>query len=99
MPVATTAAALPSSDDELTLLHRAKQQLSADDAAAALATLDSHAHAFPRGRLTDEAAVLRIEALAASGDAISARRAATRFLERHPDSPYAQRVRSATAPR
>jgi hypothetical protein len=41
-----------------------------------------------------EATVLRIEALAASGNQEAARKAGRAFLARHPKGPYAQRVSS-----
>jgi len=84
----------PPHDDELTLLRRAKQQLATQAPAAALETLDAYARAFPRGTFGEEAEALRVEALAASGASTSAQRAAALFLERHPGSPYAERVRS-----
>ena len=71
-------------------------QLAAREPKAALDTLALYTRTFLRGALAEEAAALRVEALVASGDATEARRAAAAFLERHPNSPYAQRVRSAS---
>lgn len=43
--------------------------------------------------LSDEAALLRIEALAAQGRGAEAAEQARRFTEEHPDSPLAERAR------
>jgi hypothetical protein len=48
---------------------------------------------YPRGRLSLEAEVLRIDALERSGQSESARRRAELFLRHHPKSVLAPRVR------
>ncbi len=93
-PATAAAPPLPV-EDELTLLRRAKSRLAGSDAAGALEALDAHATTYPRSKLAEEAAALRVEALVATGDGVRAQRAADVFLERHPESPYAERVRSA----
>ena len=80
--------------DELALLDRARAEIAAGDAARALRDLDEHDRAFPSGALAPEAAVLRIEALAAAGDDRAALAAADRFLAAQPNSAQSRRVRS-----
>ncbi|WP_437940482.1 hypothetical protein [Sorangium sp. So ce341] len=80
---------------ELALLDTARRALRSGDPAAALALLDRHARDFADAQLADEAAAIRVEALASQGDRAGARAAARRFLEAHPGSPHADRVESA----
>jgi hypothetical protein len=94
--VVPTPAADPG-EDEITMLRRAKTQLSASDPRGALATLDAHDRVFPHGVLVEEAEALRVSALATAGDAARAKAAGARFLAAHPESPYAQRVRTVMA--
>ena len=79
---------------ELAALDAARTSLSHSDPSAALAALDGYARNFPRGRLKIEAEVLRISALAKSGQTDAARKRAQAFLRLHPDSVLASRVRS-----
>jgi len=79
---------------ELAALDAARSSLSRSDASAALAALDAYTRNFPHGRLKLEAEVLRIGALAKSGQTDAARKRAEAFLRRHPDSVLASRVRS-----
>jgi len=78
---------------ELGVLDVARGRLAAGDAKGALGVLDDYARTFPRGRLGIEAEVLRIDALAQSGDAQAAKRHAAAFLKRNPKSVLAPRVR------
>ncbi|HTN89494.1 MAG TPA: hypothetical protein VL242_37715, partial [Sorangium sp.] len=80
---------------ELALLDTARRALRSGDPAAALALLDRHAREFADAQLADEAAAIRVEALASKGDRAGAHAAARRFLEAHPGSPHADRVESA----
>jgi len=82
----------PSLTEELTALDAASAALRGGDGARALKLLDEHARKFPRGRLRLEASVLRIEALAKTGNGAAAGGLAKRFLERHPNSVLAPRV-------
>ncbi|MDI1451324.1 hypothetical protein [Polyangium sp. 6x1] len=77
---------------ELQALRIAREALASGDGPRALGALDDYAARFPRGHLALEAEVLRIEALSRAGDASAADRA-RRFLEAHPQSPYAERLR------
>jgi hypothetical protein len=93
----TPAGTKQSSDDlgrELESLDEARAALRSGDAARCLELLREHTRKFPRQRMAVEASVLRIEALAASGNREAARKAGREFLARHPKGPYAQRVSS-----
>jgi hypothetical protein len=78
---------------ELGALEAARAALGRRDATRALALLDAHARDFPRGRLKQEAEVMRIDALAESGQRAAARQRAQAFLGRSPNSVLAGRVR------
>ena len=88
------ATSAPPLTAELAALDTARTALGHSDPAGALAALDSYAREFPRGRLKIEAEVLRIGALAKSGQTEAARKRAEAFLRLHPDSVLASRVRS-----
>jgi hypothetical protein len=79
---------------ELEALDRARSALAAGDASRALELLDEHSTRFPKARLRAESAVLRIEALVASGQKGAAIRLGKQLLTREPNGPYARRVRS-----
>lgn len=80
--------------DEVAAIKSAKVALASGNAGLALHELDAYRARFPRGRLAQEASVVRIEALLKSGNAAAASSAADRFLSANADSPYAARVRS-----
>jgi hypothetical protein len=86
------SAAAPSLADEVAAIKSAKSLLAAGNAAQSLHELDAYRAHFPHGRLTQEASVVRIEALLKSGNQGAASAAADRFLAAHADSPYAARV-------
>jgi hypothetical protein len=79
---------------ELSSLDAARGLLARGDATGALARLDAYGRAYPRGRLGLEAEVLRIDALDESGRSDAARTRAQAFLQRHPHSVLAARVRT-----
>jgi hypothetical protein len=87
-------ASAPPLAAELAALDAARTSLSRSDPNGALLALDGYARNFPHGRLKIEAEVLRIGALAKSGQTDAARKRAEVFLRRHPDSVLASRVRS-----
>ncbi len=89
-----SASAAPLSA-ELSALDAARASLSSGNPGAALAALDAYARAFPHGKLAIEAEVLRIDALAKSGQTAAARKRAEAFIKRHPDSVLASRVQSS----
>lgn len=83
--------------NELKAIDAARQALASRDAHGALRQLEQYRRNYPRGNLRTEAAVLRIEALAARGDRASAARLARAFLESQPKSPYTRRMQSLLA--
>jgi hypothetical protein len=85
-------APVASLEREVAALRAVRTSLSSNDAAGALATLDTYAHEFPRGALSEEADALRVEALCALHRRDEATQAAASFLERHPQSLHAARV-------
>jgi hypothetical protein len=95
-PVPATATAehapAPTRPKEMDLLESVRESLDASRATAALATLDRYDALYPSGLLAEEAAFLRIQALAASGHPADARRAADAFGRKYPGSTYAPRV-------
>jgi hypothetical protein len=78
---------------EVAALERAKGALAAGDPDAALRVLDRYRAQFPRGELSSEETVLRVEALLAKGETSKARALAAEYSAAHPESPYARRVR------
>ena len=87
----TASAALA---EEISSLDAARSALSRGDGAGALSLLDAYGREHPRGRLQLEAEVLRIDALAKSGRIAEAKEHARVFLQRHPNSVLASRVRA-----
>jgi TolA-binding protein len=98
--IATPAASEPSPlAAEVASLESARAALASGRPGDALGALDRYGRDFPRGHLSPEAAVLRIQALATAGDRARSRALADAFLRDHPDSPYAPRLRPfASAP-
>jgi hypothetical protein len=94
---AAKSAATPSIRSELELLRGAQRQLHRGEARAALALLAEHAQRFPTGVLAHERDASRVLALCQAGDFKSARAQAERFLQRSPQSPFAERVRASCA--
>ncbi len=95
-PVRTDTAPPPSVStmaEQVMLLDRARAtaSLRPDEA---LAALDTYASRFPGGELTDQAAVVRVEALVARGDRGTAERVAAPYLRRNDTSPIARRMRA-----
>lgn len=78
--------------EEIRLLDQARSQIRSGAAARALTTISQYRSQFPRGSFLQEASVLRIEALAASGNRGLATAEAKRFLARHPRSPHVARL-------
>ena len=96
-PSGTTQSKEPSAastlSEEVAALDAAQTALQAGSPGRALRLLDAHAARFPRGRLGLEAEVVRIQALARAGNRAAAAARARGFLERHPNSVLAPRVR------
>ena len=79
---------------ELEALDAARSALANGNAARARRLLGDYARQYPRGRLGLEAEVLRIDALARSGQKAAAQARARAFLRRRPNSVLASRVRA-----
>ncbi len=93
--VAATPTAAPSGlGSESAGVTEVRAKLRAGDAGGALALLSAMQKQFGGGRMSEDRAVLAIEALAASGNTSAARANADAFLKAHPKSPYASRVRT-----
>lgn len=84
----------PSLAEEVAAIKSAKAALASGNASQSLHELDAYRTRFPRGRLAQEASIVRIEALLKSGNASAANALADRFLAANADSPYAARVHS-----
>lgn len=81
--------------DEITIIDQARGALAAHRPAESLARLQSYRSTFATPHFADEADALEIQSLAALNRTTEARQKADHFLATHPQSPYAQRVRSA----
>ena len=79
---------------EAALLESVRSALASSRSDRALAALDEYAAHFPSGALSEEASVLRVEALLAAGRTDDARRAAALFEQTHPSSSYAPSLRA-----
>jgi hypothetical protein len=90
-PSVSSESALAS---ELAAIDLARRTLASGDPRRALGLLDDYAVRFPRGVLSAEATVLRIEALLRAGDRAAAQRLGARFLAANPTSAYVPRVQS-----
>lgn len=79
---------------QVALIDRARARASAGDAGGTLQAVDEYDHRFPGGLLSEEALLLRIEAVAMRGGRDSATALAKRFLIEYPRSVHADRLRS-----
>jgi hypothetical protein len=82
--------------DEIASLDVVRSTL-ASDPERALELLAQHRTKFPRGSLAPETSVLRVKALAASGQLEQAQKLGRQFLSAHPASPHAEVVRNIVA--
>jgi len=96
---AARAAEPVSLAQELAALDAARATMARGDSQGALLLLEGYAKTCPQGRLRLEAELLRIDALAKSGQLQVARRRAEAFLRHHPGSVLAARARSYTETR
>jgi hypothetical protein len=92
----TSNAVMPSGDSalmaEIHLLDRARAALAGGEPRRALGVLDHYDQVHAQGRFRPEAVALRIQALVAAGDELSARSLGQRFLADYPTNPLAERV-------
>jgi hypothetical protein len=79
---------------ELEALDTVRSTVVRGDFFGALSLLDAYFQKFHHGRLYLEAEILRIDALAKSGQTTAARSHAEEFLQRHPTSVHAARLQS-----
>ncbi len=98
-PIAEKAGAkaiAPSADStlgrEIARMGAARSALAGGNTGRALQLLDSYETEFPLGAFSVEVSVLRIEALARSGQVDEARRLGDQFLAQHPQGAFARRV-------
>ncbi len=80
--------------DEGQTLESVRTSLTKGEAAKALVILDGHDRDFPQGLMNPDAKVLRIEALARTGEDARAKELAEGFLADFPHSPLAPRTRA-----
>ncbi|WP_394835212.1 hypothetical protein LVJ94_52810 [Pendulispora rubella] len=81
--------------DEVDLLARAHEALARGDGSFALLLVQEHGRRFPKSAVAEERAAVRVFALCTSGRAAEAAREGAQFLEQHPRSPLAERVRTS----
>ncbi len=94
---AVRPAPVQSLSAEIAALDAARRALAAGDAAHALGLLQTHDVDFPVATLSQEATVLRVEALHALGRDPEAALAAKQLLATDPHSAHAKRIRSILA--
>lgn len=80
--------------EEIALLDQARAALAANDGARVIALVDRYERELAGTRMRAEAALLRIEALAQSGQRAQAAQLAQRFVQEHAGSPLADRART-----
>jgi len=95
-PSASSASG-PDPVAEAKLLRRAQDALSSHPSQA-LALCSEHARLFPRGLLSQEREVIRIQATAATGRRAEAKAEAERFRQAHPHSAYLRRLEALLGP-
>jgi hypothetical protein len=79
---------------EIAALDGVRVRLTGSDGEGALRALDEYRRDYPEGALGQEATLLRIDALVASGNVARARSTAERFLRDHPGTPHEKRLRT-----
>lgn len=78
---------------EVSIVDRARLQLSKRDGAGARKTAEAYLARFPQGRLAGEAKVIRLRAVLLTHGQAAAAPLAASFLREHPDSPHAAMAR------
>jgi hypothetical protein len=79
--------------EQVGLVDRARSLVASGDANGALRAVDAYEHRFPRGLLSEEASLLRIQAMAARGDRGAAAMLAQRFRTMYPRSVHTDTIR------
>ena len=80
---------------ELALIDTAQSALGRGEPQVALLSLDKHAKAFPKGRLSEQREALAIQALVRTGQGGQARARASRFAQQYPRSLFLPVVKAA----
>jgi hypothetical protein len=83
---------------QLALIDRARSLAVAGDLAGTLRSVDEYDRRFPGGLLSEEALLLRVEVVAASGGRAAAAHLARQFLAEYPRSVHADRLRPLLTP-
>jgi len=97
---APSASAAPKSSadtsiaSEILMIDQARKSVAAGSGAGAIRALDDYRRQYPRGRFSEEATLIRIEALAQSGNRAGAKALAGRYRASHPNSPHLRRIES-----
>jgi hypothetical protein len=97
-PVSAGPPPRPTLAAEVLALDEARHALASGDAAKSLRLLDDFDRRVTQPALMPEATVLRVETLVALGRIDEARALVDGLLAAHPDTPYAQRLRSLVVP-
>lgn len=92
-PARTEPSRRPSLASELTSLEALRAASQAGNHADVLAGLDAHDRRFPAGSFREEVVVLRADALVGAGRREEARALARSWLDAHPHSVHAPRLR------
>jgi len=77
----------------------AQRALAANDGRGALRALERYRARFAHGELAAEEALLRVEALMATGDVKGATALAAELSERYRDTPYGKRIEALVRPK
>ena len=98
-PAGSSAAPAPSDAaselaEEVAAIRAAREALGRGQAQKCLEAVNAYFARFPKGHLSAEARLLRIEAMAASGQRDQAAAQARALLAANPHSPYAPRLRA-----
>lgn len=94
---AAPAAGASSIEREVELLDVVKAKLGSGATAEAAKALDGYDAEFPSGALRPEGTVLRIRTLLLQGNRAAANALAEDFLQKHPGSVHAKRIRALLA--
>lgn len=89
---------VPDLREEIALMDQARSALRNGAPSRTISALEQYRARFPHGSFGQEATVLRIEALEASGSHARAVAEAKWFLSRNPNSPHAERLRRIVNP-
>jgi outer membrane protein assembly factor BamD (BamD/ComL family) len=81
--------------EEIAIMRLAQAALAAGDAPTALSKLAEHESKFPQGALAEERLAAQVFALCGSSRTVEGQAKARKFLEQHPSSPLAARVKTA----